>query len=308
VLGGALVNLKTGIVLVLGGCVLGTAITLWVVRPTSESLLAAQDQSKLESDLEHKDALPHEGERIGLSAEQTQSGTALAGDKQSPNRIREMLRRIGASPEGAWQKWIHETEIAQKSLINDCLQVVDETTPKTAQAVLFQAAINEPKPEMLQVIADRYDSLPENSKMRTYFREMVQSFRDESMVEGLASLASTLTEAEFREDSLAWTAVGTLAQIGSAPSVDAILRLADNVEQELREQLLLPLQMYQTPEALTLIISVANSQGRTTSPALRIACIRLLGSYQEPKAQQALHDLSSNSDPNIAEVARSSLR
>lgn len=301
-------NLKIGIVLVLGSCILGTAITLWFVRPTSESSHAVQGQSKLESGIEHNDALTQAAERMGLRAEQTPSGTTLAGDKQSLTRIREMLRRIGASPESAWQKWLDETAIAQKSLVDDCLHVVDETSPKAAQAVLFQAAINEPKPEMLQVIADRYDSLPENSPMRTYFREMVQSFRDESMVEGLTNLASTLTEAEFHEDSLAWTAVGTLAQIGSAPAIDAILNLADNVDQELREALLLPLQMYQSPDALTLIIAVASSQGRTASPALRIACVRLLGSYQEPKAKQALHDLSSNPDPNIAEVARSSLR
>jgi hypothetical protein len=302
------VNLKTEIVLVISGFVLGTAITLWFVRPTSEHSHSVQDQSQVEVISKNKEDLSHQTERTGVSVGPPSKGTTLAGGEQSPNAIREMLHRIGASPENVWQKWVHETEIAQKSPINECLQVVDETTPKAAQAVLFQAAINEPKPEMLQVIADRYDIMPENSEMRIYFREMVQSFRDESMVEGLASLASTLTEAEFREDSLSWTAVGTLAQIGSAPAIDAILNLADNVEQELREALLLPLQMYQTPEALTLIIAVTNSQGRTASPALRIACIRLLGSYQEPKAQQALHDLSSHPDPNIAEVARSSLR
>jgi hypothetical protein len=203
-----------------------------------------------------------------------------------------------------WMKIANEGGSAFFSL---ALQALDEHTPANIKSLVFQSAMTEPDAAMLQSVVDRYDTLAENSNLRTFFREFVQQMHQSEMIESVTALGSTILEKQYSEDDLGWAAITALITNGSAPAVDAILKLADRATDDTQENLFLAMHQIHSPEALPVLAGVALAEGRESSLALRKAVVSVLGQYQDLYAHQTLQTLVNKDESPLSELARHTL-
>ena len=180
--------------------------------------------------------------------------------------------------------------------------------PEDIKAMVKETVIQFGDAEMLQAIADKFDGLPPNNALRPLLAEIVREIRNPETVEGLARLGSQAAEAEYAEDELAWSALVALADMGTAPSTDGIITVAETLGGEKSEGIGLIIGRIRSSEALPVLIPTAKGKGRNVQIETRLKLIKALGNYPDEEAVLALGELTEDGDPRIAKAAQMALQ
>ena len=180
--------------------------------------------------------------------------------------------------------------------------------PDDIKAMVKETAIQFGDAEMLQAIADRFDNLPPKNPLRPLLAEMVREIRNPEAVEGLTRLGSMAAETEYAQDELAWSALVALADMGTAPSVDGIITVAESIGGEKGEGVGLIFGRIRSSEALPVLIPTAKGQGRDVRLETRLKVIPALSNYADEAAVLALEELTRDNDPRVSKAAQAALQ
>jgi HEAT repeat protein len=188
------------------------------------------------------------------------------------------------------------------------VETVSGNDSNEIKAMVKEAAIQFGDAETIQTIADRFDNLSPDDRLRPLLAEMVREIRNPEAIEGLTRLASMVAETDFAQDELTWSALVALAEMGTAASVDGIITVAESLKAERNEGMKLVFARIRSSEALPVLIPTAKGQGRDVRLETRLWVIPTLGAFPDEEAVKTLTELTADSDPRISKVAQMTLQ
>ncbi len=174
-------------------------------------------------------------------------------------------------------------------------------------AMIQQALIYRADQGVLQEIADRFDSA-DSEKTRDFLVGTLEKVRNPEALEGLNSIASSISSETAAEDPLAWAAVRALVQIGNSPATTCLAVLMDRQEDlGTARAIAVAISMINSPEAIPGLAAVSAGRLDVTALDTRLAAVSALSSFRQNEAPTALRVLLTDPTAEIREAAKAAL-
>jgi len=189
-------------------------------------------------------------------------------------------------------------------LLENALSSGDKPMVEMVGRVLSTGATN----VVLQKLVDVYDS-SNSAEARADVARIVQSVSNPEAIFGLADIADGISADNAADDSLAWSAVSALNQIGSVPSARSLLSLMDRqTKPEVVSILSDALVLRRSFESLPAFAAAASGDKTATRIETRLAAVRVLSGLGTSEAKYQLGKLLSDPAPEIREAAKAALK
>lgn len=188
-------------------------------------------------------------------------------------------------------------------LLENALTSGDEPMVVTVGRVLSTGSTD----VVLQKLVDLHDS-SKSADVRATVARIVQSISNPEAIFGLADIANGISTDEAAGDSLAWSAVFALNQIGSVPSTRSILSIMDRqTKPEVISILCDALVLRRSYESLPAFAAAAGGDKTATRIETRLAAVRVISGLGTSEAHYQMEKLLFDPTPEIRQAAKAAL-